>query len=278
VDKKVIIRVGVVSFLLGFLLFFVIYLPKIVRNTRPDVSAQPSKTSDVVLPQIVAGQLVVPTSGESLRNLKPSLAMVSVNLVGIYDKNQLSAIRILGTIKNLGNSFVDSFTPVVKFLDVEGKVTAQKIAHLSANYSFFGLSEGEEAVVDITADEPPVSDRVEIILSASSSGMIPESSQIKIQNKRIETVSASASGQTVDVYRIEGEIVNTRSLPVSDISIFGWVVDDQGRVFGLARQDFKSDLLNPGGAIAFKMMVLPVRVDSKFSDWQLQAWAKEYKL
>ncbi len=278
--------------LLFFLVGLVVALPKI-RTRVEQKETKVEKDAPLTGPAIVNGELVLPkidlpeSNSSNLQKInRPALLIVSANLIGIYSAEQgagsdsahLAGIRMLGEVKNSGSDFIGSFTPVVRFIDAGGATVSQKIAHNSVNYDFFGLGGEEQTVYDITVDDPPPSDRMEIVFSAASASASPDRVPLKILNRSTETIPASISGKAVDTYSVRGSIINTTSLPVADMTIVGWLKNEDGKVYGIARQDFKSDLLSPGQTLDFHLLLLPVKTDEKFSDIGIAAWGKEYIL
>ncbi|MDO8514944.1 MAG: hypothetical protein Q7S14_00450 [bacterium] len=253
------------------------------------------KNKDVSLPSIIGGELVLPKVDLTLNHsqtaqsvlLDNQILVVSATLVGVYsqqqsasESGQLTGIRVLGEMANPGKNRINNFLAVVKFFDNEGNLKTQKIANFSANYGFYGLDPQGRGVYDVTVDAPPLSDRIEVVLKPQDGDKTAHAAvNLKVASRSAEIQSVTAqNGQTVDVYVIKGEVVNTTDTGVADIIVNAYVKDTDGRVFGLNKESFKSDLIRPGETIPFKVMVLPVKTDSVYDDFVVDVWGREYKL
>ncbi len=290
-DKLKILRVAVVCFLALFVCTAILW--KAGKIALP-WEKKAAKTPEVSIPTIVNGELVLPKIGEDLKlsgsaptdlgSVNSYLSVLSVNLVGIYSADPqssgssvLSGVRILGEAKNMGNGVVTGILPVARFIGADGTTIAQKLPRNSTGYDFYPLDSDEPMVYDLTVDGVPPADRLELVLNtqtASDDGMVP----LKIASKSATPSSVSANGQNYEVYTLAGSVVNTRDLPVSDIAILGWVKDKDGKVYGVGRQDFPSDLISPGEKIDFKILVLPVKGGESLDSFAIRAWGKEYHL
>ncbi len=248
---------------------------------------------DVSIPTIVNGQLVLPkvatTEGniQTTLNATARLGVNSANLIGIYDnQNQkLAALRIIGETTNVGTKVVTAISPYVRFLDPEGKMVGQKIGRLSDNFTLYDFLPGARSYYDVTIDNPPTADKLEIVLNVSSSSDSATFDDLKIASRSVEkktaTYQGSASdsaGQQIEYYTVTGQVVNTLTDPVSDISVYAWVKDTEGKVFSFGRQDFKNDLLSPRDKLDFKITLLPLKLDQKYDSFEVAAWGKRYRL
>lgn len=246
-----------------------------------------SGTINVTIPTIIDGELVLPKVATPAATVAPKsgLGVVSANIIGIYSEEKLSGIRIIGETLAYGEKTAAQFSSVVKFLDVNGKILAQKIAHLTSGFEFFGLRPGEKSYYDVTVDSPPTADRLEVALNPVYADKELDLYSLKIASSSVETkfadYSSGASGSAsskVAYYLVSGAVENSLSDPVVDITIYSWAKDKDGRVFAFARQDFKNDLLPAGEKIDFKLILLPMRLDFKFDSFETAAWGKRYKL
>jgi len=271
---------------------------KYFSQAQAPISQLPFKVN---VPTIVGGELVLPkvatASDTPWGKIAPKarLGVISANLVAIFgsegrsEQSELTGIRILGETQNIGEKFVDGFSPVIKFLDKDSKVLATKIARLSGGFDFYGLSPGEKTLYDVTVESPPKSEKLEISLHGISATDSASVEPLKIGNKSMETKSATyqekksteaaqETGQKVQYFTISGTVVNTYPEPVSEIAIYVWVRDKDGKVFGFSRQDFKNDLLSSSDKIEFKITVLPFKIDQVYDSYELAAWGRRYKL
>lgn len=260
-------------------------------------------TMDVAIPSIINGELVLPklATGSAVSALggQARLGIVSANLIGIADPsansgqaNRLSAIRILGEVSNIGEKIVDSVSPVVRFIDANGKVIGQKIGRLSTNWNFFGVIPGEKTLYDVTVDSPPQADKLEIVLNASSATDSAIFDVLKIASRSMEIKTATyqgsgssdqgsesgSIGEKVEYYSVTGSVVNTLTDPISDITIYSWARDKEGKVFAFNRQDFKNDLLALGEKIDFRILLLPLKSGEQYDSYEVAAWGKRYRL
>lgn len=217
----------------------------------------------------------------------PRIVVNSANLVAIYDKNQMTGIRILGELSNIGGGFVNKIDPVVRFYNQKGTLIAQKIAQLTEGFDFKEVAPDSKLPYDVTVLQPPTSDRLEIVFNTVSSTNSADLLTLKIASRSMEiktaTVSdnesASASGsRQVEYYTVSGKVVNTFSELVSDIVVYAWAKDSAGKVFSFGRADFKNDLLNPSDKVDFKIILLPIKSDEKLDFYEIAAWGKAYKL
>jgi len=257
-----------------------------------------SGATDVSLPTIINGELVLPklATGSAISTLgnKARLGIISANLIGIQDSQtqKLSAIRILGEVSNIGEKIVDGMSPLVRFIDKNGKTIGQKIGRLSTGWEFFGIVPGEKTLYDVTVDSPPDADRLEIVLNAASATDSALFEQMKIASRSVEVKTATyqgsgggaqatesaGKGEKVQYYSVTGSVVNTLSDPVSDITIYSWARDKEGKVFAFNRQDFKNDLLAVGGKLDFRILLLPLKNGEEYDSYEVAAWGKRYKL
>lgn len=254
-----------------------------------------TKPPEVALPTIFNGELVLPkvtngapesSAGKVVGNDR--LSVVSANLVAVFENNKLTGIRVVGELGNGGENYVTAISPVVRFLDTDGNLVAQKIARLSTNFDFRSVGPKESSLYDVTVDNPPQSDKLEILFNTVSSSPSATFEALKISNRNLETKTANintstesaatASGQSVDYYVASGQVVNPYPNPVTEITIYAWAKDESNKVFALGRTDFKNDLINSGEKIDFKVMLIPLRSDQKYSDYDIAAWGREYKL
>ena len=253
---------------------------------------------EVLAPTIINGELVLPKvgtgSGElaDLGKAVPTrLGVISANLIPIMGKDQngtssqLSGIRILGEMGDSGNKVVTDFSPVIRFLDAGGKTIGQKVGRLSTGWDFFGVGPNEKTLYDVTVDNPPTADRLEIVLNVAVASEAAVFEPLKIASRSVEVKTATYQGdasnsaqQSVEYYSMSGQVVNALSDPVSDISVYAWVKDKEAKVFAFARQDFKNDLLAPGEKIDFRMTLLPLKANETYDSYEISAWGKRYRL
>lgn len=263
-----------------------IFRAKIVpANLTP---AKKDAVIDVSVPTIINGQLVLPKiatesdlTEQSTVNLgkRANLGVISANLVPIVDQQKLTGLRILGEMANIGEQTVIGISPVIRFFDVDGKTLAQKIGRISGTWNFFGLSPQEKTLYDITVDNPPQAEKLEIVLNVSSASDSAIFEELKLASRGAEIKTASDSaGQVVEYYSVSGQVVNTLEDPVSDIAIYAWVRNKEGKVFSFNRQDFKNDLLTPGNKIDFKITLLPFKNNETMDSYEVAAWGKRYRL
>lgn len=308
--RRILITAGIITILV--VLGTILTLSKLGKLGKYKPTA---KLPDIAVPTIVNGELLIPTGtdlnlnvtspgGLSKNAFGPQLFVVSANLIGIYSQNNnasqseqvisegseaaqlvqqpqvtLSGIRILGEMRNGGSKIIGSFTPVVRFIDKDGAILGQKIGENSANFDFFGLDPADIQLYDITVSDPPAnSDRVEVVLKGEENSNFSKV-MLKIASRSAQPKTVQTqSGQPATVHTVSGRVVNSLPVSVSDISIIAWVKDQDGKVYGLGRQDFKSDLIGPNEEIPFKIMVLPAKLDSEFDSFEVRAWGKEYRL
>ena len=254
-----------------------------------------SAGDNVTVPSIVDGQLVLPSvatgsaSGLSGKAavLAGKLGVISANLIPVFDQSQkLSAIRVVGEAQNITDETVTGISAYVRFLDAQGQMVGQKLGSLSPGYDLFGFGPNERGYYDVTVEAPPSSDRLEIVLNTTAATTAAEFDELKIASRSMEIKKAVASGAAAtesantsfDYYTVGGSVVNPFSDPVSNITVYGWVRDKEGKVFGFARQDFKNDLISSGEKLDFKLNILPLRNGEKYDSYELAAWGKKYRL
>ncbi len=271
-------------FLLSLGVFTLFYFKKTASTTKDQ------KTPDVTLPTIINGELVLPNNqtkndDSNLNKIASNgqLAITSANLVAIFDQsNKLTGIRIVGETTNIGDKYVSSVSPVVRFFDNAGELVSQKIAHLTSTFDFHDLAPKDKTLYDVTVDSPPTSDRVEVFFNTISSSDSAIFEPLKIASRSLETktttTGASESAQTVEYYVATGKVVNPFNTNVSDIVVYAWTKNSEGKVFGIGQADYKNDLIAPGQAVDFSIMVLPLQNGQKMSSYEISAWGKEYKL
>lgn len=283
--------------LTGVLLLWTWRAKLVLPNKTADNSGQ---VADVSVPSIINGNLVLPKvvtgggltiQGESNLGKQVKLGVVSASLVPIFDPSaisgqaRLSGLRVLGEVSNMGTQAVTGISPVIRFLDTDGAVMASKIARYSSGWDFFGVLPNEKTYYDVTVDNPPQAEKLEIILNAASASDSALFDELKIASRSMEIKTANYQGeaseagaQKVEYYSVSGQVVNTMPDPVSDIAIYTWVKDGEGRVYAFARQDFKNDLLASGEKIDFKLTLLPLKTGETYDSYELAAWGKRYRL
>ncbi len=287
---KLYAALGLVIFVsLGLLVYF------FSHKTAP---AKSEKITDVSLPTIYNGELILPKVSGALDNnvsraaFAGKLSVISANLAAIFENNQLTGIRIVGETGNVGDKDVTGVSPLVRFYDKDGKLAGQKVARPSKDFDFKTISARDKALYDVTVDSPSASDRVEIVFNVTASTDSAGYKPLLISNRKIETRTAdvnadapagtesarTAPSQKVEYYVVSGQVNNPLENPVTDITIYAWSKDEANRVFALGRQDFKNDLINPGEKIEFKVMLLPIRSDQTYSTYEISAWGREYKI
>lgn len=250
-----------------------------------------SKLPEVTLPTIGPnGELILSQeasiSGQTNKSLTVTkLGVVSANLSAIYDKEKLTGVRIIGEVANMGDKHVDSVDPVVRFYNNKQALIAQKIAKFSSGFDFKEVPPREKVFYDVTVDNPPSSERLDIIFNVVSSTDSAKFLTLKIASRSMEmkttevqSEEASGSAQKVEYYTVSGKVVNTFNNLLSDITVYAWGKDITGRVFVFGRTDFKNDLLSPSDQVDFKIMMLPVQANLKLDSYEISAWGKEYHL
>jgi len=306
---------GIFVFLLIIILFF-------SKKSAPAKSTPPE---NVVLPTIYNGQLVLPSTVTSSadNNLSRNeftgrLAVGSANLAAVFDKDgKLTGIRILGEITNVSDLYATKVSPVVRFYDAQNKIVGQKIGRLTSGFDFFELASHNRSVYDVTVDNPPASDKLEILFNITQSSPSASFAPLKIGNRNLETKTATINsqesqegqgvsgnqenqgtesgeasssatatssaapvpaGEKVAYYVVSGQVVNSLENPVTDITVYAWAKNDEDKVFALGRTDFKNDLLKPGETVSFKVLLVPIKSDQTLITYEIAAWGKEYQL
>ncbi len=250
-----------------------------------------SKNNNVSIPTIIGGELVLPevdlklnkqsqlTGGDVL--LEDQIWVMSANLVGIFKEQiasapaQLASLRVLGEMYNPGKGPITNYLPIIRFLDGENNLLTQKLGRYSSNYELYLLEPNTKGVYDITVDDPPLSDKIEVVLKPQEGDRTlrpPVALKVASRSSEIQTT------QGYDTYLVKGEIINTTAFPVADILVNAYVLDTENKVFGVARESFKSDLIRPGETIPFKILVLPVKTDSIYEETIVEVWGREYRL
>lgn len=288
--KQIFLGAAVLLLVLGSAGF--LFRGKIQNYFRSQV-AKPS-VPEVTVPTIINGELVLPkisTASADQPASKERLGVASANLVGVFAEQQgtsspkLTGIRVIGEAVNLGAKIVNGLSPVVKFVDKDDKVIAQKIARPTSGFTFFDLPAGDKTLYDVTVDDPPPSDRLEIVLNPASFADKAVYEPLKIASRSMEIKytdyqpqGTESAAQKITYYNISGAVVNPYETPVTEISIFAWVKDKEGKVFSFSRQDFKNDLAPPNDKIDFKLLLLPIQFDKQSDSYEVAAWAKKYQL
>lgn len=298
---------GIFVCLLIIILFF-------SRKTTPAKSSPPA---NVVLPTIYNGELYLPQSATSAagNNLSRQeftgrLAVNSANLAAVFDTSgKLTGIRVLGEVTNVADQFAIGVSPVVRFYDADNKPVGQKVAHFSSGFDFRDLAPQDRSVYDVTVENPPVSDKIEILFNITASSPSATFESLKIANRNLETktatinqtnqtdqtsqteqtstdsaatesatITATPSGQEVEYYVVSGQAINPYSNPITDIVIYAWAKNEEDKVFALGRIDFKNDLVNPGDKVDFKVLLVPIKSGQTLINYAIGAWGREYKL
>lgn len=315
--KLVLLRVFGVAIVAFLAIMGLVYQDAIARRLKlkPTVNSNDSQVQEVTVPSIIDGQLVLPkVSGKVGENNfgggigKARLSVQSANLLAIFDPQtqKLQSIRVIGEVLNIGQKIVSEVSPVVRFYDVTGKAIAQKVAELSPNYKFFDLIPGDKTYYDILVSPPDSSDRLEIVLNPVAATDSAKFEQLKISGRTFETKSAtqeqpkveepvqdasdSAATQSaekktpvpepkkVEYYAVSGSILNPFQDLITEITVYAWVRNAEGKVFSFARQDFKNDLISPGDKVDFKLTLVPFKSDETMYQYELVAWGRRYKL
>lgn len=304
----------VIRVVIVILLFFVIAIGLIFQDSISSFLRKNNKSlkseTDVSVPTIINGNLILPKIISTTDNSQKSgglqmmgrLGVISANLIGVYDEKQkqLTGIRVIGEAANLGSQIVNGFSAVVRFYDAENRVVGQKVGRLSNGYDYFGIMPNDKSYYDVTVDNPPTSEKLEIVLNTTSSTPSALFEPLKIASRALEkklatinqpTPEASSSSEAtpsatptpapeekVEYYTVSGSVMNLKTSPISDITIYAWAKGNDNKVFTFGRQDFKNDLLLPGDKIDFKINLLPFKGDVTLESYEIAAWGKEYKL
>ncbi len=250
---------------------------------------------EVAQPTIVNGELVLPKEvslgqsgglGQLAQNNR--LVVNSAILSPVYDQQQkLTGIRILGEVTNIGTKVIDGVSPVVRFFSDQGVSVGQKVGVLSSGYRFFSLEPGARSVYDVTVDNPPTSDRLEIVMNATSATSSALFEPMKIASRSVEVktakrqIDASASAElpsSVEYFTVSGSVVNIASDPFSEITVYAWAKGTDGKILSFATQEFRNDLLNPSDKLDFRITLLPFREGISYDTTEIAAWGKRYKL
>ncbi|MBI3559079.1 hypothetical protein HY085_01670 [Candidatus Gottesmanbacteria bacterium] len=236
---------------------------------------------EVSLPTIINGELILPkvSTPSSLPALTTRLAVLSANLAAVTDKDgKTTGIRVVGEVGNIGDKFINGANAIVRFYATTSAQPVQKIARPSANWDFLTVYPQDKVLYDVTVEAPPSSERLEVVFDVTNASSSALFNQLKIASRSMEMKTASSSGQLIEYYLASGRVVNIFANPISDIVIYGWAKNLEGRVFALGRTDFKNDLLNPGDGIDFKVLMVPFQSGQKFLNSEISAYGKEYKL
>lgn len=284
------------------LIVFLSLSATILFFSRMKLVKKDSKLPEVVLPTIYNGELVLPKISPtqpdgSLTKLANDerLAVVSANMTAVSDQNKITALRIIGEVINSGQKVAAGVSPVIRLLDENGNLIAQKIARPSTGFEFHDLGPQETTLYDVTLDDPPKSDKLEIIFNITSSSQSAIFQPLKIAGRSMEIRTAninsnaatdqstesaqeSSGGQTVDYYIVSGKVVNPLGSAVTDVAIYAWARDEDNKVFAVGKTGFKNDLIDPGGGVDFRTILIPVRTDEKFASYEVAAWGREYRL
>lgn len=268
----------------------------------PEVKGE--KTQKVEAPTIINGELVLPKvyTGGVLES-KDRIGVASAFLVGVTDEKsqQLVGIRILGEIANLSDKIVNEISPVIRFYDDKDKLIAQKVAKITPGFNFFSFKPAENTIYDILVEDPPKADKLEIIINSAGFEKIPSTERLKIASSKMEVKTAKYQSQglegtesgeatisatpavtpevsEVEYYTLSGSVVNNLVDAVSDVTVYAWVKNAEGKVFSFARQDFKGDLVSPKKKVEFKINLLPFKMEEKMDKFEVAAFGKRYKL
>lgn len=264
------------------IIFFLAVSGFLAKKTFFKKTPPTEKLPEVSFPTIINGELVLPKvstdSGNLLAAVPVRLAVLSANLAAVTDKDgKTTGIRVVGEVGNLGEKYINGANAIVRFYASSSAQPIQKIARPSANWDFLTVYPQDKLLYDVTVDAPPASERLEVVFDVTSASSSAFFNQLKIASRSMEIKEASSSGQMIQYYLAGGRVVNTFSNPISDIIIYGWAKNVEGRVFALGRTDFKNDLLNPGDGIDFKILMVPFQAEQKFLNYELSAYGKEYK-
>src|SRR3989344_4409808 len=276
---------------------------------------------EVTRPTIVNGELVLPKVGAASGSLSDGkIGVLSANLFGVFDPSagslrsdsgqagqgpsagltpKLVGIRILGEIENRASGKIDGLSPVVRFLDQEGKVMGQKVGRLTPGFGFLGFMPQEKTVYDVMVEDPLQADKLEIIIN-SAPGEGGKFEPLKVAGRNIEVKTAryqggqdaSASGGPVgsegemteatppeiEYYTVSGQAENGLVDAVTEITVYAWVKGAGGEVFSFGRQDFGSDLVNPGEKVDFRINLVPFKADEIYDSYAVAVWGRRYKL
>lgn len=276
----------------------------------PEVKGE--KTQKVEAPTIINGELVLPKvyTGGVLES-KDRIGVASAFLVGVSDdpasaqgsggQGKLVGIRILGEIANLSDKIVNEISPVIRFYDDKDKLIAQKVAKITPGFNFFSFKPAENTIYDILVEDPPKADKLEIIINSAGFEKIPSTERLKIASSKMEVKTAKYQSQglegtesgeatisatpavtpevsEVEYYTLSGSVVNNLVDAVSDVTVYAWVKNAEGKVFSFARQDFKGDLVSPKKKVEFKINLLPFKMEEKMDKFEVAAFGKRYKL
>ncbi len=273
--------------------------------------AQGTRLPDVKVPTIVDGELVLPevSKGEELglfgnKSGASRLALVSANLTAVTDEKgqKIVGFRVTGEVRNIGTQIVTDFSPRVRFFDSNGQVVGQKIGRKTPGYRFFGLRPDAQTYYDVIVEDPPESERLEVVFNVASSSASLEFEELKIASRSVEvkkaqrqaprrapettgTESAAATqaaqvtmeGNEVEYYTVTGAIINTFTEPLTEMTVYTWVKDTENKVISFAKQDFLNDLLSVGEKLDFRMTLVPMRPGVEMVSYEIAAWGKQYK-
>jgi hypothetical protein len=297
--------------LIGGAIFISLSILILLFSQKGPKAANP-KPADVVLPTIYNGELVLPLMAtQSAKNnfgnnsFTGRLSVGSANLAAVFDSNnKLAGIRVVGEVTNVADQFALSVSPVVRFYNNENALVGQKIAHFSTGFDFRDLAPQDRSVYDVIVDNPPVSDKLEILFNVTASSPSATFESLKIANRNLETKTATINnqnqaaetppvattsaatpsaavvppGQKVEYYVVSGQAINPLPNPVTDIVVYAWAKNSEGKVFALGRVDFKNDLINPDEKVDFKVMLIPIKEDQTLINYEIAAWGREYLL
>lgn len=231
-----------------------LYKNQIVTYFKEEIINYPA-VPEVKTPTIIRGDLVLPKvmlDQFGSRSTKDSqIHVVSANLFGVFDSPQDSAqsnpfapvpepkligIRILGEMLNTGKTIVDEVSPVVRFMDENNNEISTKLGRPSPGFDFFGVLPNSKTVYDVIVDDPPLADKMEIILNVQSATTSGKFELLKVSKQLMDVKMAvnqhpsvgPANNSNLQSGTESGEASLSAKLDVASIS--GGPVGSEGEI------------------------------------------------
>ena len=193
-------------------------------------------------------------------------------------KLQLVGVRILGEYQNIGNMVAHDVRPIIRFYDKTGRLLATKRAEPTSPFRFLPLEPNEISLYDVSVPSPPDSQRFQIELKpvppskeTVSSALSPK--YLKLKEKNLEDAVANTEAGTVNYHKFNGTMVNTSQNTLTNILVYTWLKNKDGKVFADGVKEFSHDLLATNQELEVLMSILPAQL-SEMESYEVKLWAE----
>ena len=187
---------------------------------------------------------------------------------------RLAGLRILGEYQNIGQTTANDVQAIIHFFDEDNHLLATKRAEPASPFRWLPLEPEQISLYDVVVPEPPPSARLQVELKEKKNqDPLPLSlEELKLKENEL----SAATSNNVNYHQFKGAIINVSEKTLTNILLYIWLKDIEGRVFAHAIKSFPYDLLAPDQELNVVVPVLPAK-EGKMAVYEVKLWGEEMR-